>query len=422
MFPFFSESPLGGKLEVLCGRGIIGVVPLTSQRNTRVASVRAAMEELVKLFKKEKSKFYWFDFTVRGQRYRGSTCEMKAVKATKVASIKLAQALEHGDLFPAKAPMLAEFSERFLSWLDEARLEEKTKKFYKNGCRLLKPTAVFNMRLSEITTEKAEVLKFPRSAANANCALRTLTRMLHKAEEWKLIARAPKIKLMKEHGRSLRLDDEAEEKLLAASTRCNWRPRTKELFRDIIILMRDTGMRNERELFQMRIENVDWSKRLIFVPDSKTPEGRRLVPMSQRVFDILTRRCGAKSETWVFPSNRSASGHLRSVCNLFRKARGASGLPKELVLYCARHDYGTRILTRTGNLAAVMKTMGHRDVKTAMHYQHPELEIVRAALDHSAPIDSAEIKCEAEEPYGTFPATPENPNPGKLLRTSVIWR
>jgi hypothetical protein len=28
---------------------------------------------------------------------------------------------------------------------------------------------------------------------------------------------------------------------------------------------------------------------------------------------------------------------------------------------------------RTGNFAAVMRTMGHRDVKTAMHYQHPEL-------------------------------------------------
>jgi hypothetical protein len=26
--------------------------------------------------------------------------------------------------------------------------------------------------------------------------------------------------------------------------------------------------------------------------------------------------------------------------------------------------------------------MGHRDVNTAMHYQHPELEIVRAALDY----------------------------------------
>jgi hypothetical protein len=37
-----------------------------------------------------------------------------------------------------------------------------------------------------------------------------------------------------------------------------------------------------------------------------------------------------------------------------------------------------------------MKTMGHRDVKTAMHYQHPELEIVRAALDLRAPLNTTE--------------------------------
>ena len=35
-----------------------------------------------------------------------------------------------------------------------------------------------------------------------------------------------------------------------------------------------------------------------------------------------------------------------------------------------------------------MKTMGHRDVKTAMQYQHPELEIVRAALDHDTGADN----------------------------------
>jgi len=32
--------------------------------------VRAAMENLAKTFKKAKSRFYWFDFTIRGQRYR----------------------------------------------------------------------------------------------------------------------------------------------------------------------------------------------------------------------------------------------------------------------------------------------------------------------------------------------------------------
>jgi hypothetical protein len=31
--------------------------------------------------------------------------------------------------------------------------------------------------------------------------------------------------------------------------------------------------------------------------------------------------------------------------------------------------------------------MGHQDVKTAMHYQHPELEIVRAALDHDTAVE-----------------------------------
>jgi integrase len=66
----------------------------------------------------------------------------------------------------------------------------------------------------------------------------------------------------------------------------------------------------------------------------------------------------------------------------FREARRQAGLPDHLVLYCGRHDYGTRILKKMGNLAAVMRAMGHKDVKTAMQYQHPELEIVRAALDH----------------------------------------
>jgi integrase len=61
--------------------------------------------------------------------------------------------------------------------------------------------------------------------------------------------------------------------------------------RDILILMRDTGMRNQRELYRMRIENLDWQNRVIFVPDSKTAEGRRLVPMSRRVSDLLRTRC-----------------------------------------------------------------------------------------------------------------------------------
>jgi site-specific recombinase XerC len=81
----------------------------------------------------------------------------------------------------------------------------------------------------------------------------------------------------------------------------------------------------------------------------------------------------------------------------FRLAREKAGLPEDLVLYCGTHDYGTRVLSNTGNLAAVMKTMGHRDVKTAMKYQHPELEIVRAALNQaSGPVMAHLLRCNLE--------------------------
>lgn len=168
-------------------------------------------------------------------------------------------------------------------------------------------------------------------------------------------------------------------KLIEAAALCGWRAKSFELFRDVVVLMRETGMRNERELYRVRIESIDWMNKLIFIPDSKTPSGTRRIPMSDRAVSILRARCAGRDQGWVFPSKRSVAGHLTTVGKLFRQARNKAGLPKELVLYCSRHDYGTRVLRETGNLAAVMKTMGHKDVRTAMRYQHPELDIVRDA-------------------------------------------
>jgi integrase len=328
----------------------------------------------VELLRKKKSKFYWYDFTVGGRRYRGSTKETNKTRAGALAALKLAQATEGRDPLPRKAPGLLEFSGRFLDWVHNVRLERKTKLYYRDGWRLLAASPIVGMRLDKIMADDIGALRFTGSPSNANCALRTLRRILHKAEEWGLIRSVPKFRLVKEYGRSLRLDDEAERKLLAAA---------EQPLRDVIILMRDTGMRNERELYRTRIENIDWNDRVIFVPDSKTRNGRRLVPMTDRVVDILLVRCGVRREGWVFPSKRSKSGHLTTLAKRFREARRKAGLSESLVLYCGRHDYGTRVLRETGNLAAVMKTMGHKDVKTAMQYQHPELEIVRQALNHN---------------------------------------
>lgn len=168
---------------------------------------------------------------------------------------------------------------------------------------------------------------------------------------------------------------------LAGAAACEWGKKMQILFAQVVALVRETGMRNERELYRVRIEHIDLRGKVLFVPDSKTPDGRRSIPLSDRAIAILKRRCGTQTTGWLFPSKRSKCGHLTTLGHRFREARKKAGLPKELVLYCGRHDFGTRILTKTGNLKLVMLTTGHKNVGTAMKYQHPELEIVRAALN-----------------------------------------
>jgi len=272
-----------------------------------------------------------------------------------------------------KAPTLREFSKRFLVWVDTARLEPETKRYYRNGWRLRAATTAGGMRMDRIKADAIEALRFNGSAANANNALRTLRRMLNKAKEASLIREVPRFKLFKEQSRELRLDDDAERKLLAVA---------EEPLSDIIVIMRDTGQRNVRELYRMRIENVHWEHNLIFNPNSKSPEGRRWIPMSERVKETLRRLCEGRNEGWVFQS-RYKGKHIGAamVNRRWVKARCAAGLPDDVVLYCARHDFGSYVLEPTGNLKVVMDAMGHNDVATAMKYQHPELEIVRTALN-----------------------------------------
>jgi integrase len=130
----------------------------------------------------------------------------------------------------------------------------------------------------------------------------------------------------------------------------------------------------------MRWEDLNWETGTIFVPHGKTRNARRYVPMSQRVMAALRERINGETEGWVFPS-KSKSGHLTTVKTAFVGARKKAGLSTDVVLYSARHTFATHALAATGNLAVVMRAMGHSSAQTAMIYQHPNLELVRQAVD-----------------------------------------
>ena len=113
------------------------------------ASVRAAMEGLVELFQKKDSRFYWYDFKVRGKRYRGSTKETNKKRAGRIAALRLSQALGGAGLLDRKAPNLQGFSIQFLQWVESGTLARKTRKYYANGWRLLSSTKLVSRRLAD---------------------------------------------------------------------------------------------------------------------------------------------------------------------------------------------------------------------------------------------------------------------------------
>ena len=200
---------------------------------------------------------------------------------------------------------------------------------------MLAKTPISGMKLAHVTTDEAEALRFDHSAANANRALRTLRRMLGKAAEWGVIAAAPRIKLMKEYGRSALIDSEAERKLLKAA---------KQPLHDVLTLILDSGMR-PGEVFQMRWEDIAWDRVMIFIPRGKTKLSRRYIPMSERVIKALHIRRKEATEGWVFPSDlRHWSRYNR--CKGLRRCKDCGGIIEgDRSLQCPPHvrdeDHGS---------------------------------------------------------------------------------
>lgn len=336
------------------------------------------------LYKQPDCDFWWFDFTVDGKRHRGSTKETRKTAALTIEAELRLRAREKGPNFipQRRAINLRELAPRFLGWKGDAQLEANTQTYYKYGWRLLDATPLATMQLANITADAVDATVFRKigrvpegqtvfaSAKYANQAICTLKRMLSKAKEWHLLSEVPTIKPRKAYGRSGLITRADEAKLLEHAS---------QPLRDILVIAMDTGMR-PAEIFSMRWEDVLWEAQEIFIPKSKTDAGRRRVPMSKRMQVSLLKRLPEDRRGWVFPT-RSAEGHIKSVKTSFTTARRKAGLDPRLVLYSARHTFGTYSLAATKNLPAVMQTMGHANVRSTLPYQHHGFESIRDVIE-----------------------------------------
>jgi integrase len=182
------------------------------------------------------------------------------------------------------------------------------------------------------------------------------------------------VKLAKEQGRE-RLISAAEETLILQQA-----PPT---LRDAFLLVFDAGMR-PCEVAALAWERVDLVRGVILVAGdtTKTRSGRRHLPMTKRVREMLIERARL-SALWVFPSKRHPGKPMArgAISTMFAGFKRSLGLPRDLVLYSARHTFATDLVGATGNLSQTQRTLGHASISTTTRYLHPSVAELGTIMD-----------------------------------------
>lgn len=333
----------------------------------------------MELFKR--GNVWWAHFFFEGKRFRKST-KQSTKSAAKETADQMLQGLKSSGEFPAEKgpiPSLKGFArETFLPYVDaHSDLEPKTKEGYRYGWSLLASQAIAEMRMDQIKAPHLDMIRVEGSPSTHNCALRTLSRMLHLAVELEILSKAPQVSLREERERT-KLQPGVEDKVAAVLHSS----RRQGSLKTALYVILDAGMR-PKEISQMRIEDIDFTGGLIHVPDSKTKAGVRYVPMTTRLREKLLRQIGIRSAGWVFPSPRYPGRPIQrqALTVAWRKAADKAGVDADVNLYCARHSFGSDVMEATKNQFQLMKVMGHTTVRTTQRYQHHETADIGRQLE-----------------------------------------
>jgi integrase len=313
-----------------------------------------------------------YEFLFKGRRFRGST---------KLTNRAAAERFEHalrerlakqrgGILDPEPAPFFFLFAASVLE-SEQLHLRPNTVRNYFVALRNLE--RFHKCRLDEISASAIEEFKTRRLAdgctgATVNRDLAFLRRVLQLAVSRDLVVTTPflarKVKLLRETKREHIVTFSEERKYLAVAT---------QPLKDIAVLTVETGLRPE-EACSIRCEDVHFhaSPMFVHVPDGKTPNAKRDVPLTAKTKEVLSARVAKAKGEYLFP-RRVGSGFnwdepMSELHKAHYEALEACGV--RFRPYDLRHTYATRAIEGGMDPLTLMKLMGHASLSTTLRYVH----------------------------------------------------
>jgi integrase len=100
----------------------------------------------------------------------------------------------------------------------------------------------------------------------------------------------------------------------------------------------------------------------------KTGQARR-IPVGRKLGEMLDQAIGTRTEGPVFLSPSGRGWRVENLSRTYSRLRDLAGLPKDLVLYLARHECGTKICREKG-IEYARRLLGHTNISTTQRYMH----------------------------------------------------
>jgi integrase/recombinase XerC/integrase/recombinase XerD len=153
-------------------------------------------------------------------------------------------------------------------------------------------------------------------------------------------------------------------------------------FRLIYSALRQCGAR-PGELCRATIADVDRANRVITLKEHKTARKTgqvKRIPIGRKFGELLDQAIGTRTDGPVFLSPSGRAWKVGNLSRTYSRLRDQAGLPKDLVLYLARHECGTKICREKG-IEYARRLLGHTNITTTQRYMHLDEKELADAQD-----------------------------------------
>lgn len=152
----------------------------------------------------------------------------------------------------------------------------------------------------------------------------------------------------------------------------------------VIRLLLYTGAR-KREVLDARWDEIDWERRLLVVPASRSKSRRpRHIPLSDAALALLRSVSREPGVPWVFFNPRTGRPPVSIHC-AWDSIRRGTGL-QDVRLHDLRHSYASFLVNAGRSLYEVQRLLGHNDPKVTMRYAHLSPQAMLEAVNALDPV------------------------------------